>query len=92
MEEAGPLKAGLLTAHPEHRGDPYDQHHQVLDEVQGQVGSTSALHLQDAEEEEEDGGHGRVAEVCADWDREEYVSLVNVGGRVGRQRDRRREG
>lgn len=46
MEEAGPLEAGLLTAHPEHRGDSYDQHHQVLDQEQGQVRTTGALHLQ----------------------------------------------
>lgn len=47
VEEAGPLKAGLLAAHPEHGGDAHDQHHQVLDEEQGQVGSTGVLHLQD---------------------------------------------
>lgn len=46
VEEAGPLEARLLTAHPEHRGDSYDQHHQVLDEEQGQVRATGALHLQ----------------------------------------------
>lgn len=47
VEEAGPLEARLLTAHPEHRGDSYDQHHQVLDQEQGQVRTTGALHLQD---------------------------------------------
>lgn len=47
VEEAGPLEAGLLTAHPEHRGDSYDQHHQVLDQEQDQVGTTGALHLSD---------------------------------------------
>lgn len=47
VEEAGPLEAGLLTAHPEHRRDSYDQHHQVLDQEQGQVRTTGLLHLQD---------------------------------------------
>ncbi len=45
VEEAGPLEAGLLTAHPEHRGDPHDQHHQVLDQEQGQVRTAGLLHL-----------------------------------------------
>lgn len=45
MEEAGPLEAGLFTAHPEDRGDSYDQHHQVLDEEEGQVGTAGLLHL-----------------------------------------------
>lgn len=47
VEEAGPLEAGLLTAHPEHRGDSYDQHHQVLDQEQGEVRTTGLLHLHD---------------------------------------------
>lgn len=50
MEETGPLEAGLLTAHPEHRGDSYNQHHQVLYEEQHQVGVTGLLHLEQTEE------------------------------------------
>lgn len=49
MEETGPLEAGLLTAHPEHRGDSYNQHHQVLYEEQHQVGVTGLLHLEQTE-------------------------------------------
>lgn len=30
MQEAGPFKAGLLTTHPENRGNPHHQHHQVF--------------------------------------------------------------
>lgn len=47
VEEAGPLEAGLLTAHPEDRGDSHNQHHQVLDEEERQVGPAGALHLKD---------------------------------------------
>lgn len=46
VEEAGPLEAGLLAAHPEDGGNSYDQHHQVLDQEQDQVGTTGAVHLQ----------------------------------------------
>lgn len=37
VEEAGPLKAGLFAAHPEHGGDANHQGHQVLHEEQNQV-------------------------------------------------------
>ena len=49
VEEASPLKAGLLAPHPEHRGDSHNQHHQVLDEEEDQVGPTDALHLEETE-------------------------------------------
>lgn len=49
VEEAGPLETRLLAAHPEHGGDSYDQHHQVLDQEQGQVRTTGVLHLQDGD-------------------------------------------
>lgn len=45
VEEAGPLEAGLLAAHPEDRRDAHHQRHQVLDKEQGQVRVTGLLHL-----------------------------------------------
>ena len=45
VEETGPLKAGLLTAHPEDRGDAHHQHHQVLNEKEGDVRPARLLHL-----------------------------------------------
>ena len=45
VEEAGPLEAGLLAAHPEDGGDANHQRHQVLDEKQGEVRVTGLLHL-----------------------------------------------
>lgn len=45
MEEAGPLEAGLLAAHPEDRRDAHHQGHQVLDEEEGEVGVAGLLHL-----------------------------------------------
>lgn len=46
VEEAGPLEAGLLAAHPEDGGDPHHQHHHVLEQEQAQVGTAAGLHLQ----------------------------------------------
>lgn len=37
VEEAGPLKTGLLASNPEHRGDPNDQGHEILHEEQDQI-------------------------------------------------------
>lgn len=48
MEEAGPLKTGLLASNPEHRGDPNHQGHQVLHEEQNQIWMA---HLSDLERE-----------------------------------------
>lgn len=50
VEEAGPLKAGLLASHPEHRGDPNHQSHQVLHEEQNQIWTA---HLSDLQREKE---------------------------------------
>lgn len=50
MEEAGPLKAGLLASHPEHRGDPNHQSHQILHEEQNQIWTA---HLSDLQREKE---------------------------------------
>lgn len=47
VEETSPLKAGLLASNPENRGDSHNQHHQVLDEEEDQVGATGVLHLQE---------------------------------------------
>lgn len=48
VEEAGPLKTGLLASNPEHGGDPNHQGHQVLHEEQNQVWTA---HLSDLERE-----------------------------------------
>ena len=45
VQEAGPLEAGLLAAHPEDGGDPHHQHHQVLDEEEDQRWLVALLHL-----------------------------------------------
>lgn len=45
VEEAGPLKAGLLAAHPEDRGDSHHQHHHVLEQEQAQLRTAAAVHL-----------------------------------------------
>lgn len=45
MKKAGPLEAGLLTAHPEHRRDADHQHHQVLHDEQNQVRPARLVHL-----------------------------------------------
>lgn len=55
MEEAGPLKAGLLAPHPEDGGDPHDQHHHVLEQEEAQIGTAAALHLHHPEGESHTG-------------------------------------
>ena len=68
MEEASPLEAGLLTADPEHRGDSYDQHHQILDQEQGKIGAAGALDLQEThtqrEREREKGYQLESGDLC----------------------------
>lgn len=45
VEETGPLEAGLFTADPKHWGDAHHQHHQVLDEEQGDIWPACLFHL-----------------------------------------------
>lgn len=45
VKETGPLEAGLLTAHPKDRGDSHHQHHQILNEEEGNTGPAYLLHL-----------------------------------------------
>lgn len=52
VHEAGPLEAGLLAAHPEHRGDSHHQHHQILNEEENCSWMAGLLHLRG---EEKDG-------------------------------------
>lgn len=49
VEEAGPLKAGLLTAHPENGGDPHHQHHHVFDQEQSHYWPAGLFNLTGAE-------------------------------------------
>lgn len=46
LQEARPFKTGLLAAHPEHRGDPHYQHHQIFNEEHHHGWSSGLLHLE----------------------------------------------
>lgn len=45
VHEAGPLKTGLLAAHPENRGDSHHQHHQIFNQEQNCSWMVGLLHL-----------------------------------------------